>query len=60
LDPRSEEKMELMENHRREVEELITARCWGDSLWYPKEDVGYPLVNQHIYGKSPFLMGKST
>ena len=28
----AEEKMELMENHRREVEELITAR-WGDSLW---------------------------
>jgi hypothetical protein len=27
---------------------------------YPFENMGYPLVNQHNYGKSPFLMGKST
>jgi hypothetical protein len=45
-------------------------RCWKatffqsmlENIWSAKLEISnkYPLVNQHNYGKSPFLMGKFT
>jgi len=42
----AEEKMELMENHRREVEELVTA---GFQLR------GYPVISRNRCGLSPYI-----
>ena len=56
--PSCEKRRVLLTTEHRWMRSCSVTK-WPKFFWLQRDE-GHPLVNQHNYGKSPFLMGKST